>query len=80
MPKQFCAMLALAVVAWNHAAATQTGALQSTEPAEENPCLRPAPLFSVDDYNGVEQSSFLFSRKPEIKTVHRSSSAGTSQP
>jgi hypothetical protein len=71
MPKQFCAMLALAVVAWNHAAATQTGASQSTEPAEENPCVRPAPLFSVDDYNGpLNKVVSYFSRKLEIKTVH----------
>jgi hypothetical protein len=35
------------------------------------PCLKPAPLFSAEDYEGpLKKVLVYFSRKPEIKTVH----------
>jgi hypothetical protein len=36
-----------------------------------SPCIRPAPLFSPEDYNGPFNKAVVYlSRKPEIKTVH----------
>lgn len=46
-------------------------ALGQTVPAKEIPCVKPAPLFSADDYDGpFNKLVAYFSRKLEIKTVH----------
>lgn len=47
---------------------------QARPPLREStgvPCIKPAPLFSTEDYNGPFRKVLVyFSRKPEIKTVH----------
>ena len=41
--------------------------------AAQNPCIQPAQLFTVEDYTGPLRRVVLFvARKPEIKTVYRS--------
>ncbi len=46
---------------------------QNTQTAQnQNPCIHPAPLVSVEDYTGPLHRVVLFvARKPEIKTVQR---------
>ena len=56
----------------NTSAPQQSSAPASTEGnTEQNPCVQPEPLVSVDDYDGpFRKTVAYFSRKLEIKTVH----------
>jgi len=43
-----------------------------TTAPQQNPCIHPAPLVSVEDYTGPMRRTVLFiMRKTEIKTVQR---------
>jgi hypothetical protein len=43
-----------------------------TSDEDRSPCIRPAPLFSAEDYDGpFNKVVGYLSRKPEIKTVHQ---------
>jgi hypothetical protein len=53
------------------AAAAQTATPGQPESAQGEPCVKPTPLFSPDDYQGpFNKAVAYFSRKLEIKTVH----------
>lgn len=54
--------------------ATSVQASDSKTQQNQNPCIHPAPLVSVEDYTGPLRRVVLFvARKPEIKTVQRPS-------
>jgi hypothetical protein len=45
---------------------------EATTQQDQNPCIHPSPLVSVEDYTGPLRHVVLFvARKPEIKTVQR---------
>lgn len=77
----FFGSFVLAVVAVSCPVAAQSGAAAQTAPAgqtvinpedkHEDPCVKPAPLFSAGDYSGpFNKAVTYFSRKLDIKTVH----------
>jgi len=42
-----------------------------TSSSTPDPCIKPAPLFPMEEYNGpLKKMVWYFARKPEIKTVH----------
>lgn len=71
MLTRFCASLLLAIVPATGTAAAQAEAPGHAESAQGEPCVKPARLFSADDYDGpFNKAVTYFSRKLEIKTVH----------
>lgn len=59
------------VVLATRTAVAQPAASDQAGPAQEEPCVQPARLFSAADYKGpFNKTVAYFSRKLEIKTVH----------
>jgi hypothetical protein len=64
-------LVVLAIVTGSCPIAAQSVTADPAKPDEENPCVKPAPLFSPGDYNGpFNKTVVYFSRKLEITTVH----------